>query len=271
MTPIETAYFVVDTDRIADLHGPIDDAQRPPTTATTTRSAWIDPLARGEARPVGARPRGACARLDELPAQRRGDPLRPTRPPLVAVPGRLPDRADQPARRSRRSTSCGYRKAPKNAGDRSSTCRPSSTRWTGSGLEPRYGAGASRSTSSWSRWTAEAALTEAIVRRHRGRRARLVPRRPQEVRRRATRAPLSFPMPGWNSPSTSRSSTAWPRLPTPSTSSSCRHGRAALPAKDSRTAATPSRDVPAARRVPQAPRRRRPRRRVRLRPGRARL
>jgi decaprenylphospho-beta-D-ribofuranose 2-oxidase len=91
LVPVESAYFVVDTERARD----IDDlmARLGEDTAELPYSvAWFDSIATGASLGRAVLTRGRSARLDELPAKLRADPLRLDAPslgrvPVVAPPG----------------------------------------------------------------------------------------------------------------------------------------------------------------------------------------
>ncbi len=86
----ESAYFVVDTDRTADL----DDLMAKLTDGTddqyTYSVAWFDSVATGARLGRAILTRGWAARLDDLPPKLRRDPLRFDAPRLLTAPPVFP-------------------------------------------------------------------------------------------------------------------------------------------------------------------------------------
>ena len=89
MRPVETSRVVVDTERAADLDDLLarltDGDDRYPYSV-----AWVDCLARGARLGRAVLTRGRPARLDDLDAQARRDPLAFRHRPRVQVPDLLP-------------------------------------------------------------------------------------------------------------------------------------------------------------------------------------
>lgn len=88
----ETAYFVVDTDRTADL----DELMTRLTDGTddqyTYSVAWFDSMATGSKMGRAILTRGWSARRDDLPPKLRRDPLRFDAPQLFRAPDLFPSR-----------------------------------------------------------------------------------------------------------------------------------------------------------------------------------
>jgi decaprenylphospho-beta-D-ribofuranose 2-oxidase len=110
LTPVETAYFVVDTERASD----IDDLMARLSADDTQpySVAWFDSIATGASLGRAVITRGRSARLDELPQRRRARALQFDAPslgrlPVVAPPG-LVNRAS-----GRAFNELWFRKAPK--------------------------------------------------------------------------------------------------------------------------------------------------------------
>ena len=110
LTPVETAYFVVDTERASD----IDDLMARLSADDTQpySVAWFDSIATGASLGRAVITRGRSARLDELPQRRRARALQFDAPslgrvPVVAPPG-LVNRAT-----GRAFNELWFRKAPK--------------------------------------------------------------------------------------------------------------------------------------------------------------
>jgi decaprenylphospho-beta-D-ribofuranose 2-oxidase len=110
LTSVETAYFVVDTERASD----IDDlmARLSADDSQPYSVAWFDSIATGASLGRAVITRGRSARLDELPQRRRARALQFDAPslgrmPLVAPPG-LVNQAS-----GRAFNEMWFRKAPK--------------------------------------------------------------------------------------------------------------------------------------------------------------
>ena len=90
LSPTDSAYFVVDTDRTADL----DDLMAKLTDGTddqyTYSVAWFDSMATGARLGRAILTRGWGARLDDLPPKLRRDPLRFDAPQLLTAPPVFP-------------------------------------------------------------------------------------------------------------------------------------------------------------------------------------
>ncbi|HSK61918.1 MAG TPA: FAD-binding oxidoreductase [Actinomycetospora sp.] len=91
MTKTETAYFVADTERTADLDETIERFSDGSDEAYDYSSAWFDSISTGAKLGRAALGRGSLARLDELPAKLRRDPLKFDAPTLVDLPDVFPD------------------------------------------------------------------------------------------------------------------------------------------------------------------------------------
>jgi decaprenylphospho-beta-D-ribofuranose 2-oxidase len=91
MTKTETAYFVADTERTADLDETIERFSDGSDEAYDYSSAWFDSISTGSRLGRAALGRGSLARLDELPAKLRRDPLKFDAPTLVDLPDVFPN------------------------------------------------------------------------------------------------------------------------------------------------------------------------------------
>lgn len=91
MTKTETAYFVADTERTADLDETIERFSDGSDEAYDYSSAWFDSISTGAKLGRAALGRGSLARLDELPAKLRHDPLKFDAPTLVDLPDVFPN------------------------------------------------------------------------------------------------------------------------------------------------------------------------------------
>ncbi|MDD7940937.1 FAD-binding oxidoreductase [Actinomycetospora lutea] len=91
MTPTETAYFVADTERTADLDETIERFSDGSDEAYDYSSAWFDSISTGAGLGRAALGRGSLARLDELPATLRRDPLKFDAPTLLDLPDVFPN------------------------------------------------------------------------------------------------------------------------------------------------------------------------------------
>jgi decaprenylphospho-beta-D-ribofuranose 2-oxidase len=112
----ESAYFVVDTDRTADL----DELMALLTDGSDDRydysAAWFDTTTTGAALGRAVLTRGSLARREELPAKLRGNPLRFDAPQLLRFPDVFPNGLANP-RTLRAFSELWYRKAPKRQRD----------------------------------------------------------------------------------------------------------------------------------------------------------
>ncbi len=192
----ESAYFVVDTDRTADL----DELMALLTDGSDDTygysAAWFDTTTTGAQLGRAVLTRGSLATVDQLP---REAAQRPAEVRRAAAADRSPtcSPAGWPtATRCGRSASSGTARHRSASAARSRTSRPSTRCWTCSGTGTGSTARAdSCSTSSWCR--------SARSRRSAGS-SRRSPRSPHasglNVLKRfgeGNTAPLSFPQPGW--------------------------------------------------------------------------
>ena len=108
----ETAYFSVDTDRCSD----IDDLMQRMSSGDqdyTYSVAWFDAVTRGKHLGRAVLTRGNKARLADLPAKLRRDPLKFVAPSFGTIPEVFPNRMVNKATAKAFST-VWYRKAPKH-------------------------------------------------------------------------------------------------------------------------------------------------------------
>jgi decaprenylphospho-beta-D-ribofuranose 2-oxidase len=91
MTKTETAYFVADTERTANLDETIERFSDGSDEAYDYSSAWFDSISTGAKLGRAALGRGSLARLDELPAKLRANPLKFDAPTLVDLPDVFPN------------------------------------------------------------------------------------------------------------------------------------------------------------------------------------
>ena len=112
----ESAYFVVDTDRTADL----DELMALLTDGSDDRydysAAWFDTTTTGAALGRAVLTRGSLARRDELPAKLRKSPLKFDAPQLLRFPDVFPNGLANP-RTLRAFSELWYRKAPRRQRD----------------------------------------------------------------------------------------------------------------------------------------------------------
>ncbi len=90
LIPTESAYFVVDTDRTANLEGLMGKLTDGTDDQYTYSVAWFDSVATGARLGRGILTRGWSARLDDLPPKLRRDPLRFDAPQLLTAPPVFP-------------------------------------------------------------------------------------------------------------------------------------------------------------------------------------
>ena len=90
MVRTETAYFVVDNDRTADLDETLELLSDGSEQHYDYTSAWFDAISTGSRLGRAAFGRGSLATLDELPRRLRSDPLRFDAPQLPPVPDVFP-------------------------------------------------------------------------------------------------------------------------------------------------------------------------------------
>jgi decaprenylphospho-beta-D-ribofuranose 2-oxidase len=91
MTKTETAYFVADTERTANLDETIERYSDGSDEAYDYSSAWFDSISTGPKLGRAALGRGSLARLDELPEKLRADPLKFDAPTLLDLPDVFPN------------------------------------------------------------------------------------------------------------------------------------------------------------------------------------
>jgi decaprenylphospho-beta-D-ribofuranose 2-oxidase len=91
MTKTETAYFVADTERTANLDETIERFSDGSDEAYDYSSAWFDSISTGPKLGRAALGRGSLARLDELPEKLRQDPLKFDAPTLLDLPDVFPN------------------------------------------------------------------------------------------------------------------------------------------------------------------------------------
>jgi decaprenylphospho-beta-D-ribofuranose 2-oxidase len=112
----ESAYFVVDTDRTADL----DELMALLTDGSDDRydysAAWFDTTTTGSALGRAVLTRGSLARRDELPAKLRKNPLKFDAPQLLRFPDVFPSRLANPYT-LRAFSELWWRKAPRRQRD----------------------------------------------------------------------------------------------------------------------------------------------------------
>lgn len=91
MKHTETAYFVADTERTADLDETIARFSDGSDESYDYSSAWFDSISTDGRLGRAALGRGSLARLDELPVKLRSDPLRFDAPTLATLPDVFPN------------------------------------------------------------------------------------------------------------------------------------------------------------------------------------
>jgi decaprenylphospho-beta-D-ribofuranose 2-oxidase len=110
--PTESAYFVVDTDRTADLDELLELLTDGSDDSYGYSAAWFDTTTTGKQLGRAVLTRGSLATRDQLPAKLRSDPLKFDAPQLLTVPDIFPNGLAN--RVSLRAFSeLWYRKAPK--------------------------------------------------------------------------------------------------------------------------------------------------------------
>ncbi|TWF94457.1 FAD-binding oxidoreductase [Saccharopolyspora dendranthemae] len=92
MTRTETAYFIADADRTANLDETIELFNDGSDDKYTYSSAWFDSMSTGAKMGRGAFGRGSLATLDQLPPKLRADPLKFDAPQLLTLPDVFPPR-----------------------------------------------------------------------------------------------------------------------------------------------------------------------------------
>lgn len=91
MKHTETAYFVADYDRTANLDETIELFANGSDDNYDYSSAWFDSISTGPKLGRAAVGRGSLAKLDELPPKLRADPLKFDAPTLVTLPDVFPN------------------------------------------------------------------------------------------------------------------------------------------------------------------------------------
>ena len=91
MTPTETAYFIADLDRTADLDETIALFSDGSDERYDYSSAWFDSMSTGRRLGRAAFGRGSLATLDQLPKKLRANPLKFDAPQLATVPNIFPN------------------------------------------------------------------------------------------------------------------------------------------------------------------------------------
>jgi decaprenylphospho-beta-D-ribofuranose 2-oxidase len=91
MTKTETAYFVADLERTADLDETLELVSNGSDENYTYSSAWFDAISTGAKLGRAAFGRGSLAKLDELPPKLRADPLKFDAPQLATLPDVFPN------------------------------------------------------------------------------------------------------------------------------------------------------------------------------------
>jgi decaprenylphospho-beta-D-ribofuranose 2-oxidase len=91
LIPVESAYFVVDTDRTADLDQLLTLLSDGSDDHYDYSAAWFDAISTGARLGRAVLTRGSLARRDELPPKLRRDPLAFDAPQLLTAPKKLPN------------------------------------------------------------------------------------------------------------------------------------------------------------------------------------
>jgi decaprenylphospho-beta-D-ribofuranose 2-oxidase len=112
LTPVESAYFVVDTDRTADLDELLTLLTDGSDDNYDYSAAWFDAISIGAKLGRAVLTRGSIARRDQLPVKLRRDPLAFDAPQLFTAPKALPNGLANKATFLALSEAW-YRKAPK--------------------------------------------------------------------------------------------------------------------------------------------------------------
>src|SRR5579884_4001939 len=112
LTPVESAYFVVDTDRTADLDELLTLLTDGSDDDYDYSAAWFDAISTGAKLGRAVLTRGSIARADQLPPKLRRNPLAFDAPQLFTAPKVLPNRLANKATFMALSEAW-YRKAPK--------------------------------------------------------------------------------------------------------------------------------------------------------------
>jgi decaprenylphospho-beta-D-ribofuranose 2-oxidase len=112
LTPVESAYFVVDTDRTADLDELMALLADGSDDNYDYSAAWFDAIATGAKLGRAVLTRGSLARRDQLPPKLRRYPLAFDAPQLFTAPKALPNGLANKAT-FKALSEAWYRKAPK--------------------------------------------------------------------------------------------------------------------------------------------------------------
>jgi decaprenylphospho-beta-D-ribofuranose 2-oxidase len=112
LTPVESAYFVVDTDRTADLDQLLTLLSDGSDDHYDYSAAWFDAISTGAKLGRAVLTRGSIARRDQLPPKLRRDPLAFDAPQLFTAPKALPNGLANKAT-FKALSEAWYRKAPK--------------------------------------------------------------------------------------------------------------------------------------------------------------
>ncbi|MGH3765724.1 MAG: FAD-binding protein [Pseudonocardiaceae bacterium] len=112
LTPVESAYFVVDTDRTANLDQLLTLLTDGSDDHYDYSAAWFDALSTGSKLGRAVLTRGSLARADQLPPKLRRDPLAFDAPQLLTAPNVFPNGLANRAIFGALSEAW-YRKAPK--------------------------------------------------------------------------------------------------------------------------------------------------------------
>ncbi|MPZ81941.1 MAG: FAD-binding protein [Actinophytocola sp.] len=91
LKPTESAYFIVDTDRTADLDETIAVFSDGSDAGYDYSMAWFDSISVGAKLGRAVLSRGSLAKRDELPRKLRADPLRFDAPQLLTLPDVFPN------------------------------------------------------------------------------------------------------------------------------------------------------------------------------------
>ncbi|MGH3697773.1 MAG: FAD-binding protein [Pseudonocardiaceae bacterium] len=91
LTPVESAYFVVDTDRTADLDELMALLTDGSDEGYDYSAAWFDAISTGSKLGRAVLTRGSLARADQLPPKLRRDPLAFDAPQLLTAPDAFPN------------------------------------------------------------------------------------------------------------------------------------------------------------------------------------
>jgi decaprenylphospho-beta-D-ribofuranose 2-oxidase len=110
----ESAYFVVDTDRTSDLDETLELFTDGSDDTYDYSMAWFDSLTKGAHMGRAVFSRGSLAKVDELPAKMRSNPLRFDAPQLLSLPDLFPNGLGNKLSFSAIGE-LWYRKAPKQA------------------------------------------------------------------------------------------------------------------------------------------------------------